>query len=97
MYARVMTRQTKPGAMEEAIVNYRHNVVAAAREYPGFKGLLALVDRGTGKFVSITLWETEADMRAGETSQYLQQQIDRMATYMAGPPNTEHFEVAVRE
>ena len=79
MYARTLIRQTKPGAMEEAIAEYRNNVLAAANECRGFKGLIGLIDRGTGKFLSITLWETEADMLAGERSLYLQQQIDRMA------------------
>ncbi|MCL5108750.1 MAG: hypothetical protein M1401_07785 [Chloroflexi bacterium] len=95
MYARVLTRQTKPGAMKEAIAEYRNNVLPAANEHSGFKGLLALANQGTGKFVSITLWETEHDMMAGERSQYLQQQIDRMAPYVSGAPITEHFELVV--
>ena len=95
MYARVVTRQTKPGAMKEAIVEYRNNVLPAANEHPGFKGLLALADHGTGKLVSITLWESERDMLAGEHSQYLQQQFDRMAPYVSGAPTVERFEVVV--
>jgi hypothetical protein len=37
-------------------------------------------DRPAGKAKSITLWETEADLKAGESGGYYQQQVGRLAT-----------------
>jgi heme-degrading monooxygenase HmoA len=34
----------------------------------GFRGVLALADRSTGKMVAITFWESEEAMRASEAS-----------------------------
>lgn len=37
-------------------------MVEKAKAFPGFEGLYYLVDRSTGKAISVTLWETEAAM-----------------------------------
>ena len=70
MQARVVTVQIKPGRMDDAISIYRDSVVPAANQLPGSKGLRLLTDATTGKCISISLWETEADMEAGEASGY---------------------------
>jgi heme-degrading monooxygenase HmoA len=96
MYARVTTTQMQPGKTEEAIRIYRDSVVPAAKQQQGFKGAFLLTDPNTGKGVSISLWETEADMRAGETSGYYQEQIAKFAQVFAGPPTREGYEVSVQ-
>ncbi len=96
MYARVTTVQTQPGKTEEAIRIYRDSVVPAAKQQHGFNGLFLLTDPNTGKGLSITLWETEADLRAGETSGYYQEQIAKFAQVFAGPPTREGYEVSVQ-
>ena len=96
MYARVVTVQSQPGKTEETIRIYRDSVMPVAREQQGFKGAFLLTDPNTGKGVSITLWETEADMRAGETSGYYQEQIAKFAQVFAGPPTREGYEVSVQ-
>jgi heme-degrading monooxygenase HmoA len=97
MHARVVTTQLQPGKTDEAIRVYRDSVVPAARKQKGFKGGLLLTDRATGKGISIALWETEADMKATETSGYLQEQIAKFGALFAAPPVRETFEVTVQE
>jgi heme-degrading monooxygenase HmoA len=96
MYARTVSGQMQPGRMDEAISIYRDSIAPAAKLQKGSKGVFFLVDRSTGKFVSLVLWDTEADMVAGEASGYLREQIAKGAPTLAGPPVTEHFEVAVQ-
>ncbi len=96
MFARTVTVQSQPGKAEETARTYRDSIVPAAREQTGFKGAFLLQDQNTGKGVSLVLWETEADMTAGEASGYLQQQIAKVAATFATPPVTEHFEVVVQ-
>jgi len=96
MYARVVTVQVQPGKMDEMISIYRDSVVPAAKEQKGFKGIFALTDTDTNKAISIALWETEADMKAGEASGYLNEQIAKVAPTFAGPPTTERYEVSVQ-
>ncbi len=96
MYARLVTVQIAPDKSDEAIRIYRDSVVPAAKQQKGFKGLYDLVDRNTGKGVSITLWDTEADMIAGEASGYLREQLAKFAAMFTAPPTTERYEVVVQ-
>ena len=96
MYARVVTVQIQPGKMDEMISIYRDSVVPAAKEQKEFKGIFALTDTDTNKAISIALWETEADMKAGEASGYLNEQIAKVAPTFAGSPATERYEVSVQ-
>ncbi len=96
MYARVTTVQTQPGKREEAIRIYHDSVVPAAKQQHGFNGAFLLTVPNTGKGLSISLWETEADMIAGETSGYYQEQIAKFAPLLAAPPTREGYEVSVQ-
>ena len=96
MYARTGTSQMKPGKMDEAIGLYRDSVVPVLKEQKGFKGLYWLADRNTDKYTVITLWETEADMTATETSGLLQEVITKFAGFVAAPPTVERYEVSLQ-
>ena len=96
MQARVVTVQIQPGKTDEAIGIYRDSVISAAKQQKGFKGAFLLTDRNTGKGVSVTLWEMEADLKAGEASGYYQEQITKLGGVFAAPPAREHYEVSVQ-
>ncbi len=93
MYARVVFTHVEADKEDEVIQLYNHSVVPAAMQQPGFKGLLHLVDRNKGKGISITLWETEDDMLAGESSEYYQEQLDKFKDKLSAPPTREVYEV----
>ncbi len=98
MHARVVTVQYQPGKVDEAVQLYRESMLPEARQQRGFQGTMALVDRSTGKAISITLWQTEADAQAsGAGSAYLQAQIAKVASHFAAAPIVETYEVAVQE
>jgi len=96
MNARVTIVQVRPDKLEETIGIYRDSVTPAAQQQKGFKGLLMLTDRATGKGISIGLWETEADMIAGESSGYFQQQLAKFKDVFSAPPVREQYEVSVQ-
>ena len=96
MYARVITTPMKPGSMDEAASIYENSIAPAMREQPGFKGATLLANEDTNTAISISLWETDADMQAGEASGYLQAQFAKVAPFFAGPPATEQYEVSVQ-
>lgn len=98
MYARVVTVHIQPDRLDEVIAVYRDSISPAAKKQKGQRGGYLLTDRETGKALSIALWETKADMEAGETGEtndYLQQQIAKVASAFTAAPVTEHFEVSV--
>ena len=97
MQARTLTTQLKPGKTGEAIQIFRDSVVPVAREQKGFKGVLLLTDSTKDTAMVVTLWETEADMKAGETSGYFQEQLAKFAQVLAGPPARDVYEISLLE
>jgi heme-degrading monooxygenase HmoA len=95
-YARVLTTTVQPGKMDEGMQIVRDSILPAARQQPGFKGGFWLQDRGTGKIMAITLWATEADLLAGESSGYYQAQIAKVAHVLATQVVREAYEVAIQ-
>jgi heme-degrading monooxygenase HmoA len=96
MYARVTIVHIQPEKQTEAVEIYRESVVPAARQQPGFNGAFLLTEPSSNKGYSITFWETEADMKAGETSGYYQAQLAKIASLVAAPPVQEACEVSVQ-
>ena len=96
MLARVSTIQGKPEQAENGIRNYREQVVVAVKKMAGFKGAYFLVDRKTGKAVSITLWDTEKSLNdSTKAADQLRAQASQTVA-ASKPPTVEIYEVAVQ-
>ncbi len=96
MFARVSTIQGKPERVEDGIRNYREQVMSAVKKMAGFKGAYFLVDRKSGKEVSITLWDTEKDLQAStKAADQLRAQASQTVA-APKPPVVEIYEVAVK-
>jgi heme-degrading monooxygenase HmoA len=52
--------------IDEGLRYLREEILPTGKDDPGFKGLIALGDRQSGKTLSITLWDSEEDVRATE-------------------------------
>lgn len=94
MFARVTVMQGKPEHSVDAAKIFAESVIPAAKAQRGFKGAYFLTDPATGKGMSVTLWETEADLTAGESSGYFKEQTAKFAPLLAGPPTREVLVVA---
>ena len=94
MHARVILGRVKLDKQDEAIRIYKESVEPAAKEQKGFKNMNLLTDPDTNKFISITIWETKNDMIAGESSGYLQKQLEKIAALFVGPPTIQHYIVS---
>jgi heme-degrading monooxygenase HmoA len=97
MYARVTTFQGPPESTDDAIIVTREKALPQARQIPGFKGALSLVDRTTGRGLTITLWESE---EALQTSEEAANQIrsDAVAAVTGGAVvSVDRYEVAIDE
>jgi|SRR5712691_10661412 heme-degrading monooxygenase HmoA len=94
MYARVTAVQyNKAGAVDEGAQIYRESILPATQQLQGFKDVISLADRSTGKAMVITFWETEADAQAGITSGFVREQAAKLAHLFSGTPTSEVFEV----
>jgi heme-degrading monooxygenase HmoA len=64
--ARVSRLEGDPGKIDESTRRGREEFVPRLREIPGFLGAYSLHDRGSGRTVLVTLWESVEAMRSSE-------------------------------
>ena len=96
MFARVMIAQVMPGKTDQMLKIYQ-SIISTTTSLKGFKGILTLTDRNTNKAIFISLWESKADMMAGESSGHVKEKIATIAAHntFAMPPVTEHYDVNI--
>src|SRR5919112_377594 len=67
MHARMSIFEGPPDKLDEGVRHAREVILPQAKEMdPGFKGIIALTDRQSGKMLGITFWESEEALRASE-------------------------------
>jgi heme-degrading monooxygenase HmoA len=66
MHARVSILEGPPAPLDQLLREVREEVLPQAKQMEGFKGMIALGDRHSGKTLGITFWESEEAMRASE-------------------------------
>ncbi len=96
MYARITTTGTKLDWIDKFVKIYEESIVPAAKSQKGYCGAYFLVDRKTGKGVSITLWDCKEDALANEKSHYYQEQLSKVMNILTKPPIREVYEVVVQ-
>jgi len=94
-YARMITFQEGQGMINSVISITQDSLVTVAKRPAGFRGGIALTDRG-GKIIGLTLWETESDMVSGENDGYLQGQVGSLEDLVADTSIRRHFEVSIQ-
>jgi heme-degrading monooxygenase HmoA len=94
MFARVSTYQGDPGQIDEGLNYARENILPRVKQVDGFEGVYYLVDRESGKALTITLWESEEAMRASEEeANRLRSESAESAS--ATVENVERYEVGI--
>ena len=66
MFARVSTYQGDPAQIDQGLNYASENILPRVKQVDGFEGVYYLVDRQSGKALTITLWESEEALRASE-------------------------------
>lgn len=96
MHARVIFLTVQQGKTDEAIKFFQDYGLPKMKKQKGFKGLFELTNRDTGKWMHITLWNTEADITAAVNSSDYREALAKMAAFFAGSPTIELYEVSVK-
>ena len=94
MYTRVVSAHAQLDKLDQGIEITR-SMEAAWQQQQGFQGANLLVDRNTGKILTISTWATRADLEASETSGWYTEQVARFSKTWVAPPTREIFEIAV--
>ena len=94
MYARVIKSNLVVGKTEAAVSIWRDKVAPNIKQAKGFKGAYLVGGRGTGKGLTITLWETKEDADAMNAG--LSQTLDLFDGLFTEQPSLESYEVLLQ-
>lgn len=96
MYARVTFATADPVKVDQTIKIMKDSIFPVVKKQKGFKGLIYLTNRKTGKGMVIGLWNTEDDLAAVESRGVYQEQVAKVMPLLSGPPTMEHYEVSLK-
>jgi heme-degrading monooxygenase HmoA len=67
MYARLSRfAGLPPERIDGTVDEFRDEQLPELEQQQGFKGVLVMLNRGTGQAAAVTFWESEEDLRASE-------------------------------
>ena len=96
MIGRVTTCQTTLDKLDEVIKSFKEGDIPAAKLQQGFRGCYLLTDHKTGKFISISFWDSEKDIIADEQSGQYQRRVDLRKHLYTTPPIRALYEVSAQ-
>ncbi len=94
MFARVNAGQAETGQLA-GLIKFSEEGLPAFREAAGFKGFYLLADRQSGKLMTISLWDSEDDLRQLEARAAQVRKEASSQVGMASPP-VDIYEVVLQ-
>jgi heme-degrading monooxygenase HmoA len=92
MFARVMSTDLKKETIDEAAAEWRTHIEPF--KAGGLEAAYMLVDRETGKYLSITIWESEeAQARNASSPGQVKGRAAMTQKYFEQPPTPSTFEI----
>jgi hypothetical protein len=95
MISRVVTIQTLPSKLDEAVAIYRDRILPTLRQQRGYQNVLLLAD-SRDKLMIVGLWDTEADLKAADTNPAIIEQLASFRSTFAAPPTIENLQVRLQ-
>lgn len=93
MYAQVVRVQLRPDTLEAVTAVFRDEVVPAARGERGYVSAYLFIDREANRGMSLSLWETEADVAALAASGFYGEKVTKVLPFAVGAPERQVYEV----
>lgn len=93
MFARSTTIQARLDTIDDGVAHVRDEVLPAVQQMEGCVGLSMLVDRGSGRCIATSAWQSEEAMRA--TDEEIRPVRDRVADLLGGASQVDEWEIAV--
>jgi heme-degrading monooxygenase HmoA len=93
MFARVTSVTIQPNKIADATRIFNESIIPAVKAGAGNRGIMLLVDPATGKGMSISLWNSEAEGQAYDTSGSYREQVAKVAPFFAAPPSLATYDV----
>ena len=95
MFAQVNSVQAATDKVA-GLVTWAEERLPAFRETPGFKGLYLLADRQSGKIVTISLWDSEDDLRQNNEARGARVRKEASSDLGIAPAPVDIYEVVLQ-
>jgi len=95
MFARVITMQLKGDKLDEAAKYYKE-LIPSVKSQKGFNSNYLLIDRETGKAISVAFWESKEDIIDDEESGRQKDRLENFKVCLAEPLTREIYEVSAQ-
>jgi heme-degrading monooxygenase HmoA len=97
MHARIAQFDIVDGKVDDLAAAYA-STMPLLRQAKGFRETILMIDRAAQKAVSVSLWDSEADIRATEKpGSFLEKALPIVAKFQKARPQFTIAEVVVRE
>lgn len=93
MHARVLSGNVILDALPALKRTLEESILPCAREQPGFRGAVGLVDHSTGRGMLIIWWESAEALTASECEGALSRHLATVSRYLDGPAVRETYEI----
>ena len=94
MYARVTSVTVQPANAAEVTRIFNESIVPAVRAASGNRGIFLLIDATTGKGMSISVWNSQAEGETYDASGGYREQVAKVAPFFSAAPSLATYEVA---
>ena len=95
MFARFTVIHTKIDKIDAAAKLFKESVVPAFKSQKGYNAAYFINERGTGKSICISIWNSEEDALCNEESHLYQEQLVKFMGLFTDPPYREGYDVLV--
>jgi heme-degrading monooxygenase HmoA len=85
-----------PERIDDTIEEFREQQLPELEGQAGFKGVLVMVNRGTGQAAALTFWESEADLHASEKVASRAREAAVASAQPAREPVVDRYEVVLQ-
>jgi heme-degrading monooxygenase HmoA len=96
MISRVVTIQTQPGKLDDAIRIYREGILPIVSQQQGYRSVMLLSDPNTNKLMIVGLWDSEAELKTADADPGIREQLGKFRETFAVPPTIENLTVSLQ-
>lgn len=93
MHARASSMSGDPGRVDEAATMLETSLYAQLEQVDGFKGVVALAQRDSGRSLIVTFWDSEEAMTASEERANQMRSAAATEIGASGAPEVDRYEV----
>lgn len=96
MFLNMLSMYCKMDSFDETVRMYHDTIDAFAKGSAGFRGMMGMIDRDTGKLLSIALEDTEEHIYAARDSEVNRREVEKYQPIYLSELHREVFRVEIR-